>query len=214
MSNHTTANVETLLLTESSDDFYSSPRDELEFDFYGIVGDERHRGWTMMADARAKPYNKEQDEVVNHQQFSLIDDKGLDFIGDEMDIDPDVIANRYEESRRIFIARCIGANIVVSNFEGNDDIPAFCEMLNSTDFGPFDSDDKFSDASLRIMRYNPPCGNPGKKIEEHYPEPREGLAKQFVRAAEGKRGFVGVVAKVGKFTVNDTVMFRPLPTAR
>lgn len=215
MSNYPEANVETLLLTESSEDFYSSPRNELEFDFDGIVGDQRHRGRTMTADVRIKSYAKKQAEVLNRQTVSIIDGESLDFIGDDMELDPDVIAERYEESRRIFLARCIGANIVFNNFRGTDDIPEFHRIPNATDVGPCDPETgKFSAASLMITRYNPPCIHPGNKIETHYPGAREGLAQQFVRSAEGRRGFVGMVAKSGKLAAGDTVMFRPLPSAQ
>lgn len=187
----------------------------MEFDFDGIVGDHRHRGRTMTADVRIKSYAKKQTEVLNRQTVSMIDDESLDRIGDDMELDPDIIAERYEESRRIFLARCIGANIVFNDFRGSNDIPEFHRIPNATDVGPFDPETgKFSAASLMITRYNPPCINPGNKIEQYYPGAWEGLAQQFVRSAEGRRGFVGMVAQTGKLAVEDTVMFRPLPSAR
>lgn len=215
MSNHPTANVESLLLTDSSEDFYSLPRTELEFDFDGIVGDQRHRGRTMTADVRIKSYVKKQATVLNRQTVSLIDEESLDFIGDDMELDPDVIANRYEESRRNFLARCIGVNVVFDSFQGNNEISEFYDVPNATDVGPFDpATHKFSATSLMITRYNPPCIHPGNKIEKHYPDAREGLAQQFVRSAEGRRGFVAMVVMPGRLAVNDTVMFYPLPSAR
>lgn len=215
MSNHPTANVEALLLTDSSEDFYSSPRDELEFDEDGIIGDQRHRGRTMTADVRIKSYPKKQATVLNRQTVSLIDEESLDFIGDDMELDPNVIANRYEESRRMFLARCIGVNVVFDSFQGNNEIPEFYDVPNATDVGPFDPEThKFSAASLMITRYNPPCIHPGNKIEKYYPGAHEGLAQQFVRSAEGRRGFVAMVVMPGRLAVEDTVMFYPLPSAR
>lgn len=214
MSNHPTANIEALLLAEDPEDFYSSPRGVLWFDEDGIIGDERHRGRTMTADVRIKSYPKKQATVLNRQTVSLIDEESLDFIGDDMDLDPDVIANQYEESRRMFLARCIGVNVVFNSFQGNDEIPKFYKVPNAADVGPFDPEThKFSDASIMIVRYNPPCIHTGNKIAKRYPNAPEGLAQQFVRSAESTRGFVGMVASPGRLAVNDTVMFCPQKTA-
>lgn len=210
-----TAKIEALLLTENPDDFYSSPRNELVFDFDGIVGDERHRGRTMLADVRIKSFTKKQAEVLNRQTVSLIDTGSLDIIAQDLNLDPDVIVRQYNETMRIFLARCLGANILLHDFQGSPAIPEFYNLPNATDFGPFNPENtKFSDAALMITRYNTPCIHPGKKIEEHYPGDSEGLAPRFVKTALEHRGYVAMVVKVGKMAVGDSVMFRPLPSAR
>ncbi len=214
MSDFATARVESVFLAERADDFYSEPRESLTFDLDGIAGDQRHRGRTMVADVRIKPYQKGQDEVLNRQTVSVIDSGSLDVIADSLELDSGGIEERYGVSRRTFLAQCIGANILFDNFRGSEQIPEFYDTPNATDVGPYCPDtNKFSAAALMVTRYNSPCIHPGKKIEAHYPKRVDGLAQRFVQAAEGRRGFVAMVVKPGVIAVNDEVMFRPLPSA-
>lgn len=210
-----TARIESLFLAENPEDFYSTPRSVLEFDFDGIVGDARHRGRTMLADVRIKSFAKKESKVLNRQTISLIDADSLDGIANDLNLNPDTIASKYNETERAFLARCLGANVVLNEFKGTLEIPEFYDLPNGTDFGPFNPEtNTFSDAALMITRYNTPCINPGKKIEEHYPGDSEGLAPRFVKAALERRGFVAMVAKTGEIAVGNTVMFRPLPSGR
>ena len=221
MENLPTAYIETLLLAESEDDFFSSPKSELGFSFDGIVGDKRHGGRAMLADVRAKFYRKKRDEVLNRQQVSLIDVESLDRIADELDIDPEVIREAYSNERRVFIAQCMGANIVLNGFHGNGHISNLRELPNATDFGVFDAEAgkfKSDSATLMITRYNAPCVHPGLKLQEYYPNASENMASEFVRVAQNNelvhRGYVAMVAKGGKLRVGEQITFCPLPTSR
>lgn len=215
MSEFPIAKVDALFLADSEDSFTTVLRQHLDFDLDGIVGDQRHRGREMLADVRIKSYVKKGSYVLNRQTVSLIDADSVEHIANQLEIDPKVVEERYNISRMEFIASCIGANILLGGFRGSDRYLEFYELPNATDFGPYDEDNKkFNDVSLMITRYNPPCIHPGHKIEELYPGARRGTAQQFVRAAEGRRGFVAMTVKPGRLTVGDEVMFRPLPTAR
>ena len=70
---------------------------------------------------------------------------------------------------------------------------------------------KFTAASVMITRYNGPCVHPGNKIEKHYPGKSDGLAKRFIIAAEGKRGFVGMVVKPSVMSVGRDALLRLFP---
>lgn len=215
MTNYPTSGVEALLAAKQIEDFYTSPLTQAAFDIDGLVGNDRHSSRTRLADMRIKPYVRDCDVVLNRQQLSMVDGASLDFIADELELYGDLIADRHEgDTRRLFLARCMGANIVFGDFRGTKEIPSFHDIPNATDFGVLDSEHgKFTDdtATVMITRYNGPCIHPGKKIEEHYPGNTDGLAGRFVKAASGKRGFVGMVIKPGVMSVGQEVTFTPLP---
>ena len=124
-----------------------------------------------------------------------------------------VITEEYGETGRLFVARCIGVNIVLGDFVGTEDIPGFYDIPNATDAGPFNqSRGKFIGAALMTTRYNAPCIHPGKKLEARYPIKIDGLAQRFVTVAEGRRGFAAMVIKPGSYSVGRQVSFVPMPT--
>jgi hypothetical protein len=104
----------------------------------------------------------------------------------------------------------LGANILLSNFSATDDVAAFRELIPCTDFGPYNPETKkFTDVTVMITRANAPCMPPGKVIQTMYPLSDPDMAQRFVRVAEGRRGFVGMVVKAGKMSVGQQVAFVP-----
>lgn len=212
MADYPTAEVAGLFATTDSEDFFTASRPELELDFDGIVGEQRHRGRTRLADVRSKGHVRGKDVVLNTRQVSLIDDKSLENIGDYLEIDEAVVQGKFETTRQKFLARCLGANVLLANFRGTEYIPEFYDLPYMTDFGPYNPDDqKFDATTIAVTSYNPPCIDPGRKIEQYYPLAREGMAQAFVRVAEHQRGFVGMVSRAGKIAVGQAVLFRPTP---
>lgn len=213
MSKYPSATIETLLITQDAGDFCTTPLPRATFDHDGMVGNVRHRGRTRLADMRIKAYVRDQDTVLDRQQISIVDTDSLDHIAGELELDEDLLASRHEgNTSRLFLARCMGANIVFAGFQGTGEVPSFHDLANATDFGPYDPDaEKFTAATAMITRYNGPCVHPGKKIEEHYPGKSDGMAEKFVQAALGRRGFVGMVVKAGIISAGQEVTFIPLP---
>lgn len=218
------ASVEALLLTPSADDFQTVSMSQLEFSLSpnGIVGDERHRGNITAADVRVKRVYERGAEVLNRQSVSFVGAEDLDYIGDELELCPDAIHQAMAvdlstsvtpaQSRRLFLASCLGANILLGKYEGTEEFPEFCRIARGLDVGPFDSKtDRFTSAAIAITRPNGPCAVPGKKIKNNYPEILpDSTTRDFIRIAEGRRGFVGMVVKPGEIAVGDVVQFVPL----
>lgn len=220
---HPTAIIEGLYLPNNPDDFVTSPVARLEFslDLNGIVGSNaRHVGNTTLADVRAPSYSKKQDTVLNRQSVSFVGGEDLDFIAAELGLDiyaqndherqPDDGPNNSSVHKvRNVLAQCLGANVLLGNFSPTEAIPHFRDLLPGMDFGPHDSETrKFTDATVMITRPNAPCNPPGRKLQEAYPDIPD-LAKRFVVAAQGRRGFVGMVAKGGEMALGQHVAFVP-----
>lgn len=234
--NHPSANVEGLFIARNSRDFHSSPTDLLTLSLNpnGIIGDERHRGNTCLADIRTLAYRRKQDTVLNRQSVSLVSGEDLDEIATDLNLDATAIANA-EEARalagrpncydtlkldyswtdsdqrivRRFLAQCLGANILLSDFEGTEQTPRFRDLTAGIDFGHYSENRKFENGVVTITRINKPCIDPGRKIQQLYPDSPPDLAKKFVVAAEGKRGFVGMVAMGGALLRDRRVNFIP-----
>jgi hypothetical protein len=115
---------------------------------------------------------------------------------------------------RLFLAQCLGANIVVGGFQATDGTPNFRSLQRGLDVGPNDdSVRKFTSdgATVMITRPNAPCIGPGKLIEATYDTSSDGIerAKEFVRTGQGRRGFVGMITKGGQMAIGQTVSFVP-----
>lgn len=213
--------------------------DTLEFgvDPNGIVGAARHSGNITLADVRTPSYQRRVDTVLNRQSVSFVGGEDLDYIAGELELDPRVLFRAeallaatsgsteefdrmvddlcvHKDASRItrrFLARCLGANVLLGSFQATDEVQDFRSLTPGTDFGPYDvGTRKFTDATVMITRPNGPCIGPGKKIQANYPGEVPDLAKRFVVAAQGRRGFVGMVAKSGNMAVGQSVGFVPL----
>jgi len=234
---HPLAAIEGLFKPGDPQDFYTVPFDALEMAIEpnGIVGARRHSGSATLADVRAPAYTRKVDVVLNRQSISLVGAEDMDYIADELDLNPYALFvaegirsgntptatfNRmmddlYErgEPRRItrrFLARCLGANVLLGSFTASERVPNFRSLAPGTDFGPYDVEaKKFTAATVMITRPNGPCVAPSEKIKQHYPDEIPQLGKRFVQAAQGRRGFVGMVAKGGYMVMDQVVGFVP-----
>jgi MOSC domain-containing protein YiiM len=83
-------------------------------------------------------------------------------------------------------------------------------LAAGTDFGPYDVERRrFTDAAVMVTRVNEPCVSPARMLEKYYPVAIDGVGKRFVRVAQGRRGFVGMVVKGGTMAVGEQIGFVP-----
>lgn len=217
---------------------------EFDLHNQAMVGNLRHGGVTTVADVRAPAFRRRQDEVLNRQSVSIVGAEDLDAIAGQIGIDEELalegLLHRFHADRvsgvasqslgylstlervedvpgginRLFLAQCLGANVVVGDFQGTDDIPNFRSLERGMDLGPFDDDaGKFraGGAAVMVTRPNAPCIGPGELIESVYGAKADGVgfAEEFVRAGQGRRGFVGMISKGGEMAVGQAIRFVP-----
>jgi hypothetical protein len=221
IKNHASATIEALFLPSDPKDFCSSPVNTLAFSLNpnGIVGEERHRRNATLADIRSPSYRKKVDTVLNRQSISFVGSEDLDYIADALGLDPHTLVqteriltdtNDAQHTMRMFLAQYLGANVLLSSFQATDEIANFRSLTPGIDFGPYDAETrKFTDATVMITRINGPCIKPAQRIQNEYPGKVPDLAKRFLQVAQGRRGFVGMVAKEGIMTVGQSVWFVP-----
>lgn len=202
------ASITGLLMGMDPDTFATQLTNTLFLDHEGIVGEPRQkrRGLLIGADVRTRGVRK--GTMVPHQQHvSIIDEPSLKIIGDGLGIENDVTEEALGLSRMHFIAGCIGANIVVSRVELN----GFYMVTNGTVMGRLDADGYFETA-MQISRFNAPCINPGKVLQQNYPNAPENMAADFVEIAAECRGVVAGVYVAGSLSAGDVVSFVPKQT--
>lgn len=211
---YTTTALEHLLIRREPNSFVTTPVEYLWLSAEGIVGEEnyQHTGHFVTANVRNDGFRGRGDpllrqQVFNHRQISVIDSRSLEAIGDGLDIDPDVVAREYDQTRTLFLARHIGANVVVGAISSGEN---FHDIEPPYHLGPFDQEELFI-SSMLVVSYNEPCVNPGRAIAKAYPGSTEFTARKFVEVARACRGFVGVTSLAGGFRQNDEAMIVPLP---
>ncbi|HSX28871.1 MAG TPA: hypothetical protein VLF60_05480 [Candidatus Saccharimonadales bacterium] len=219
-----TAIVAGLLVAESADDWLTTPRKEIELERTGIVGDRRHHSAAKPAGPRL-PWLPKGLLVANLEQVSMIDADSLQGIADEMEIDGDETKATFGEERLVFVARRMGINVVFAAFQGTEKIPSFYDIPNSTHVGRLESG-KMAGAVIHIVRYNPACTHPGKRMaKDLIPDATHAqiteMGAQFKAAADlHGRGYVGTpiieTLLTGPLDVaeGDVVSFCSLPSAR
>ena len=215
--------LETLLIAPGEAEFRTSPVSAAEFDLAGnrIVGSVRNGGQVIGADVRSPSFQR-RTPVLNRQSVSLISSADLDHIAAGLELDERACldglramdaadgASRSEEpgdgeSARLFLARCLGINVVIGKFEGD-----FLALPPGIDLGPYDVDRRrFTGAAVMITRVNSPCAQPGAMVERYYPRPIARAGKRFVQVAKGRRGYVGMVVKGGTMAVGQVMGFVP-----
>lgn len=207
----------------------------------GIIGELRHRSMVSTADIRTPSYARGQDTVLNRQSVSIVGAEDLDYVSDHLGLKADTILEDAAEAAqldqdtmltllaadlrvsadtltaqpsritRLFLAQCLGANILLGNFQGTADSPEFRTIDRGTDIGPYDpGKQKFTDATVMITRPNAPCHSVARETKQRYPVDIADLDKKLLSALQGRRGFVGMVAKGGKMAVGQFVQFIPL----
>ncbi|HEX6347480.1 MOSC domain-containing protein [Umezawaea sp.] len=230
--------VDLLLVAPSRTEFSTFPVTAAEFDLEAnkIVGSVRNAGRVVAADVRCRAYRRGT-TVLNRQSVSLISDTDLDHIAAGLGLDEracldglralgaahvdtdgvDVAAHAAlldgladGEAGRLFLAQCLGVNVVVGGFAGEGAIPDFGALPAGVDFGPYDRvRRRFTDAAVVVTRVNEPCARPAALVEKYYPRPIGRLGKRFVRVAAGRRGYVGMVARGGSMAVGQSLGFVP-----
>ena len=146
------------------------------------------------------------------EQASLSRQDMLTRIAAQLCLTPKLLEIEPQRITRLFLARQLGANVLLGDFRGTQAIPEFRAMPSGYDFGPYNPlAGKFSGATVMIYAVNDPCIAPGKKIEAAYPADQGApdKAKRFAADKENHRGFVGPVAKAGEMTVGQRVIFNP-----
>jgi hypothetical protein len=230
--------LDLLLIAPSTAEFCTFPVSAAEFDLVDnrIVGSVRNGGQVTGADVRSPSFQL-RTPVLNRQSVSVISDADLDHIAAGLDLDEqasldglralgaahvdtkgvDVAAHaaRLDEladgqATRLFLAQCLGVNVVVGGFAGAGAITDFLALPPGVDFGPYDTERRrFTDAAVMITRVNEPCASPGRLVEKYYPRPVAELGKRFVQVAMGRRGYVGMVAKGGSMAQGQQLGFVP-----
>ncbi len=230
--------LDVLLVAPSKTEFCTFPVTSAEFDLVTnrIVGSVRNGGQVIGADVRSPAFQR-RTPVLNRQSVSLISDTDLDHIAAGLELDErasldglramgaahvdtagvDVAAHAARldglaegEATRLFVAQCLGVNVVVGGFEGAGTITDFLALPAGIDFGPYDVERRrFTDAAVVVTRVNEPCAQPGALVEKYYPRPTGKLGKRFVQVARGRRGYVGMVAKGGLMTQGQRLGFVP-----
>ncbi|PRY37417.1 hypothetical protein [Umezawaea tangerina] len=219
--------LDLLLVAPSTAEFCTVPVGAAEFDVVAnrIEGSVRNTGQVIGADVRSPAYPR-YTPVLNRQSVSLISDTDLDHIAGELGLEAEAcgkglqsLAAAYEVAPRdvegdaavrLFLAQCLGVNVVVKGFQGAGEIEDFLVLPPGVDFGPYDAEQrKFTGATVMVTRVNTPCAQPAAMIAKYYPEVVEGVAKGFIVAGRGRRGFVGMVVRSGGMVEGDLVGFVP-----
>lgn len=214
-------------MAPSTAEFCTVPVGDAEFDVVSnrIEGSVRNGGQVIAADVRSPSYQR-YTPVLNRQSVSLISDADLDHIAGELGLEEEAcgkglqsLAAAYEvlprevegaAAVRLFLAQCLGVNVVIGGFRGTGGIQDFLVLPPGVDFGPYDVEHrKFTGATVMVTRVNTPCAQPAAMIGKYYPEVVEGLAKRFIVAARGRRGFVGMVVRSGRMVEGEGVGFVP-----
>jgi hypothetical protein len=207
----------------------------------GIPGD-RHCCNTILSDVRAPTYTRKVDEVLNRQSVSFIDTAGAAHYSTLLGLDGEAYLEHRASKLRmstndllmetarqlgttdtelqkkpqrildLFLAECLGANVLLGDFQGTDRIPSFRDVPPAYDFGPYNPQTgKFTGATVMTTAVNDPCIHPGKKIVQRYPAKylQPDVAKNFAQDEEQHRGFVGMVAMAGEMRRGQEVVFVP-----
>ncbi|MGI8857874.1 MAG: MOSC domain-containing protein [Thermomicrobiales bacterium] len=143
----------------------------------GVAGD-KHAGITRLSDSRT-PWYTRGIVIRNSRQVSLVSAEDLERIAAALALP-------------VIEPEWLGANLVLR------DIPDFSHLPpGSRLFFP-------DDAVLVVTEQNLPCVQPGRVIQEQYPDAAR-LAQQFPKVALHLRGIVACVERPGAISEGDTV---------
>jgi hypothetical protein len=182
----------------------SIPMDKLQF--YAGTGPrlDRHAGPTKQVDVRNRLFAKyglpKGMEMFNTRQWSGISIEEMEKIRKAMKLD------------RSIPFGLLGENICVSG------IPNFSQLPPGTQLF-FSDGKKYRTTVLLIMEENNPCGIPANEIKKEFQsgeldaeEDKRNWARDFITAADGLRGVVGITLVTGPVKKGDivTVVFPPV----
>jgi hypothetical protein len=167
--------VRAVLVGRDPRSLVSTPQLRVNVTFEGFE-DDRHSGITHPSDGRT-PFYPRGTEIRNHRQVSLVSVEELAQIAGALNL-PEV---RPE---------WLGANLLVEGIPSFTLLPYMTRLF----FG--------SGAVLVVTDETLPCSDPGKVLEEQFPQV-SGLAAEFPRAALHRSGLVAVVDRPGVIQVGD-----------
>jgi hypothetical protein len=167
--------VRAVLVGREPQSLVSTPQPQVNVTFEGFEGD-RHNGITRRSDART-PFYSRGTLIRNDRQVSLVSVEELAQIAAALNL-PEI---RPE---------WLGANLVLEGIPSFTLVPSITRLFFS------------SGVVLSVTDENLPCTNPGKVLQEQYPQV-PGLAVEFPRAALHRRGLIAVVDRPGIIRVGD-----------
>lgn len=172
-----TAKIEAILVADKPDTFVSRRVPKIDLDYGGIKGD-LHFGLTKKAGTREKMYSRGT-EIFNRRQITIVSIEECAEIADKLGIEK-------------VLPEWLGANLLVSGFPELTKLAAGSRILFP------------SGAGLLCEGENDPCMQPGRVIQQQFPD-EEKLAARFVKAAMGLRGIVAVVRCPGKVVYGEEI---------
>jgi MOSC domain-containing protein YiiM len=99
---------------------------------------------------------------------------------------------------------CLLENIIVSGIPNFSKLPPTSRLVFP---GMYEDGKGVTQAILAVWEENSPCDGVGKRLEAHHKQP--GLSARFIKAAQNKRGVMGLVLSPGEVRVGDTVLVYP-----
>ena len=172
--------VTQVLIGNDSKTLEKWPVDSCKISYEGFSGD-FHAGLTMKSGGR-QPHYPKGTQIRNYRQVSIVSHEELKSIADCMGIDK-------------INPGWVGANLEVK------EIPNFTFLPPSTRI-------EFTGGAVLVVNgENLPCINPGKIIQQNFPE-LKGLAESFSKNALGKRGVVAWVECLGTIQTGNDITLR------
>ena len=176
--------VAALLVNASGDTLESAPRESIEVDWGGFVG-EIHGGVTRASCSRVTRQHPKGTEIRNTRQLSALGAEELEEIADALGLES-------------LEPAWLGANLIVRG------LPAFSRLPPSSRLIAADG------TALVVDMENAPCRFPGEIIERHRP----GHGAGFPKAALGRRGVTLWVERPGSLRVGDELALHVPPPVR
>ncbi len=172
-----------LVRPREAGDLQTGRVDDVGVSFEGFDGD-AHSGLTRLSDVRIRKTYAKHTVIRNTRQISILSTEEMIQIAERMGL-PGILPE------------WVGANLLLAGIPELTLLPPSTRLVFS------------SGASLVVDMENEPCRFPGDIIEIHHP----GYGKQFVAAAENRRGLTAWVEKEGRIHMGDTVALH-LPPQR
>ena len=172
-----TAKIEAVLVADKQGTFVSRRVSKLNLEYGGIKGD-LHFGLTKKAGSREKMYPRGK-EIFNRRQITIVSVEECARVAAKLGIE------------RI-LPEWLGANIFISGFPDLTQLKEGSRILFP------------SGAGLLCEGENDPCIQPGKVLQQQFPD-EEKLAPRFVKAAMGLRGIVAIVECQGEIHSGEEV---------
>jgi hypothetical protein len=156
------------------------PRDFLDLDFGGPVGD-RHHGLTMASDVRQRWLYPQGTKIRNNRQVSIVDLGELSAVAAALGL-PEIASGT------------IADNICTSGIDALSELAPLSRLV-------FIDADGAPGPVIAVLGRNNPCTIAGGLVEQRYGTPPE----RFPKAAMNRRGVTGWVERPGRVRAGDLV---------